>query len=79
MNILGKNGVYGKSQATLVLKEFFTQKPSSGFKFTFKGKESNEGSFAIGNYNAKDGEYRVTVHFKKCGDQYLIETLNIEK
>lgn len=79
LNILGKEGAYSKSQAGLVIKDFFTKKPGSTFKFIFKGKESSEGSFAIGTYESKGESFRVTIHFKKEGSDFKIESLTIEK
>ena len=79
LNILGKEGAYSKSQAGLVLKDFFTKKPGNTFKFIFKGKESSEGSFAIGTYDSKGESFRVTIHFKKEGSDFKIESLTIEK
>jgi len=79
LNILGKEGAYSKSQAGLVIKDFFTKKPGSTFKFIFKGKESSEGSFAIGTYESKGEIFRVTIHFKKEGSDFKIESLTIEK
>jgi len=79
LNILGKEGAYSKSQAGLVIKDFFTKKPGSTFKFIFKGKESSEGSFAIGTYESKGEIFRVTIHFKKEGSVFKIESLTIEK
>ncbi len=79
INILGKEGVYSQSQANLVLKDFFTKKPGTSFKFIFKGKEASDGSFAIGTYQSKSEEFRVTIHFKKVSGDFLIESLSIEK
>lgn len=79
INILGKEGAYSQSQANLVLKDFFTKKPGSSFKFIFKGKATSDGSFAIGTYESKGENFRVTIHFKKIGSDFKIESLNIEK
>ncbi len=79
LNILGKEGAYSQSQANLVLKDFFSKKPCSGFRFIFKGKETSDGSFAIGNYDSKGETFRVTIHFKKIGSDFKIESLLIEK
>jgi hypothetical protein len=79
LNVLGKEGAYSKSQANLVLKDFFTKKPGTSFKFIFKGKETSDGSFAIGNYESKSETFRVTINFKKEGSDYKIESLAIEK
>ncbi|OFZ54726.1 MAG: hypothetical protein A3D92_09405 [Bacteroidetes bacterium RIFCSPHIGHO2_02_FULL_44_7] len=78
INVLGKEGAYSQSQAGLILKDFFTKNPGSKFDFYFKGKESSDGSFAIGNYASRGQEFRVTVHFKKLGSDYKIESLTIE-
>ncbi len=77
--VLGKEGVYSQSQAGLVLKDFFSRKPGNQFDFYFKGKESSEGTFAIGNYISRGEEFRVTIHFKKLSGDYKIESLTIEK
>lgn len=79
VNVLGKEGVYSQPQASLVLKDFFTKKPGNSFDFYFKGKESSEGTFAIGNYESRGEKFRVTIHFKKIGSSYKIESLTIEK
>ena len=55
INILGEEGVYSQSQASLVLKDFFKRKQGSTFNFFFKGQESSDSSFAIANYKSKSG------------------------
>lgn len=79
LNILGNEGAYSQSQATLILKDFFTKKPGSSFKFIFKGKESADGSFCIGTYVSKMESFRITIQFKKLNADYKIESLTIEK
>lgn len=79
INISGNEGVYGKSQATQVLKGFFDKNPCSSFGFQFKGDDAGGGSFAIANYQSRTGKFRVTLHFKKSGSDFKIETLTIEK
>jgi len=79
LNILGNEGAYSQSQASLVLKDFFTKKPGTSFKFIFKGKETSEGSFAIGTYVSKTESFRITIQFKKINTDFKIESLTIEK
>ena len=79
INVDGTEGVYSKSQATLVLKKFFTKYPVKSFSYIHKGKGSSEGSFAIGTYTSGSSEFRVTVHFKKIKGNFKIESLAIEK
>lgn len=80
LNVIDKEGAYSQSQAAQVLKEFFTKKPAASFRFTFKGKETGEGTFAIGNYQSRSGEaFRVTIKWKKIGADFRIESIAIEK
>lgn len=75
----GKEGAYAKSQAGMVLKNFFTKHPCSDFSFHFKGSASSEGSFAIGKYKSGGSTYRFTIHFIKSGGKDLIERISIEE
>lgn len=79
ISVIDKEAVYSQSQAALVLKDFFSKKPATSFKFNFKGKESADGSFAIGIYTSKSEDFRITIHFKKIGNDFRIERLTIEK
>lgn len=79
INIMGKEGAYSKSQAVLVLKDFFNGKANGNFTFTFKGNESPTGTFAIGSYISGGVKYRVSLHFKNAGDGFKIENITIEK
>ncbi len=79
LNVLGKEGAYSKSQAVLVLKDFFNGKSGGSFNFTFKGNESATGTFAIGSYVSGGAKYRITLHFKNAGDGFKIESITIEK
>lgn len=79
LNVMDKEGAYSQSQASQVLKEFFTKKPATSFRFTFKGKETSEGTFAIGNYQSKTEAFRVTIKWKKIGADFRIESIAIEK
>jgi len=78
INILDEEGVYSKSQATQVLKSFFAKNPASSFSFIHKGSGSSEGAFGIGSYKSGGNEFRVTVHFKKIGGSFKIESISIE-
>ena len=79
ISVLGKEGAYSRSQANLVLRDFFHRKPGNQFQFYFKSKESADGSFAIGKYISNGEEFRITIHFKKIGKKFMIESLTIEQ
>lgn len=78
LNIQGNQSAYSPSQANQVLKDFFQKKPVSNFRFTYKGT-TDDGATAIGTYNSKSENFRVTVRWIKTGSDYFIESIAIEK
>lgn len=79
LTVVGSDGAFSQAQAKLILRNFFAKHPKGKFNYIFKGKESNGGSFSIGNYIVKEETFRVTFHFKKVGSVFKIETLIIER
>jgi len=78
LQIQGKEGVYAQSQATQLLKDFFNRKPVSSFRFTFRGKESDDSPLTTGTYTSKSESFRVTIKWKHIGSELKIESLSIE-
>lgn len=78
LQIQGKEGVYAQSQATQLLKDFFNRKPVSSFRFTFRGKESDDSPLTTGTYISKSESFRVTIKWKHIGSELKIESLSIE-
>lgn len=78
LQIQGKEGVYAHSQATQLLKDFFNRKPVSSFRFTFKGKESDDSPLTTGTYISRNESFRVTIKWKHCGSELKIESIAIE-
>ncbi len=78
MQIQGKEGAYAPSQATQLLKDFFTRKPVSSFHFTYKGKDTEDAPLTTGTYKSKDESFRVTLKWKRNGGDLKIEALTIE-
>jgi hypothetical protein len=79
LNILGKEGAYKHSQAEMILGDFFTKIPKGDFVFVFKGKETSDGTFAIGKYTLKKESFRLSFHFREIKTSSKLESLTIEK
>lgn len=79
INVLGKEGAYSQSQAKLILQDFMTKNPCSSFEYSFKGKESANGSFAIANYVTRSDKFSITIYFKKEQGTFKIESLTIKR
>lgn len=72
-----KSNSYSKSQAELVLKDFFISNPVKGFEIIHKGE--NAGSqYCIGKLITRNGDYRTTIFMKQKGDGQVLQELRFE-
>ena len=72
-----KSNSYSKSQAELVLKDFFVNNPVKGFAVIHKGE--NAGSqYCIGTLQTRTGSYRTTIFMKQKGDGQVLQELRFE-
>lgn len=78
INTPDKLGSYGKSQAELVLKDFFSTNTVKGFALEHKGENSGS-QYCIGALTTKTGIYRTTVFMKLKGDKQLVQTITFER
>ncbi len=70
-----KSDNYSRSQAVMVIKDFFTS--TGGVKtFELKHQGSNNGSnFLIGVLQTQNGRYRTTVFLKQKGDKAYLQEM----
>ena len=73
-----KSNTYSKSQAELVLKDFFNNNEVKSFELMHRGDNINA-QFLIGTLETKNGEYRTTIYMKQKGDKQLLQELRFEK
>jgi Domain of unknown function (DUF4783) len=73
----GKSNNYSKSQAEMVLKDFFSTNVVKNFEVMHKGE--NPGSqYCIGTLVTKNGSFRTTVFMKQKGDKQLLQEIKFE-
>jgi len=78
LTVPSSDGVYSKSQAEMIVKNFFTQYPPVSFKINQQGT-SNEGSqFSIGTLVTKTTKFRTYFLIKKVNGVPLIHQLQFE-
>ena len=75
-DILGKEGVYSKQQATQVVKNFFDSNKPSSFSIRHSGGRDVM-RYAVYSLTADGKKYRVTIFVKP--EEKLIRQLRIEK
>ena len=78
-DLLGKDEVYSKPQATQVMKDFFTKNKPKNFTTLHKSGKGQV-KYIIGNYTTTAGEnYRMTFFVKQEGNKYLVQQIRVEK
>ncbi len=74
----GKSNSYSKSQAELVLHDFFASNQIKDFQIIHKS--DNAGSqYCIGNLNTSTGVFRTTIFMKQKGDKLVVQELRFER
>ena len=77
INMPDKSNSYSKSQAELILKDFFNTNPINNFGVMHKGENSGS-QFCIGTLLTKNGTYRTTIYMKQKGDRQLLQGITFE-
>ena len=72
-----KSNSYSKSQAELVLKDFFATNVVKSFEVMHKG-ENNGSQFCIGNLVTRAGTFRVTIYMKLKDDKQFLQDIRFE-
>jgi hypothetical protein len=78
LNIQNSEGVYSKSQAEMILKDFMSKHPVQKFNIVHRGSAGGS-LYAIANYTAGDGNYRCSIFVKEVNGQMLIHEIKFEK
>jgi hypothetical protein len=77
ISLPGKSDNYSKSQAEMILKDFFANNSVKNFIVKHKG-EQNGSQFCIGLLQTKNGNFRTKFFMKQKGDQQLVQELGFE-
>lgn len=76
---LPKNeGVFSKSQAEIILKNFFTTNKPTDFKVVHDGESNNNTLYSIGNLITANGVFRTYILYQENANNIVILELRIE-
>lgn len=76
--ILEKDNVYSRSQAVMIMKDFFKKNPPRSFSIIHQGGKANA-RYGIGILKTSKQTYRVYLLIKPNGNKSFIHQLRIEK
>lgn len=77
INMPDKSNDYSKSQAELVLKDFFSSNAVKGFTVIHRGETSGS-QYCIGTLVTKTSSYRTTIFMKQKGDKQVLQKITFE-
>ena len=77
INMPEKSNSYSKSQAELVLKDFFNSNTVKTFEIIHKGENSGS-QYCIGTLITKNGSFRTTIFMKQKGDKQVLQEITFE-
>ncbi|HAO45580.1 MAG TPA: DUF4783 domain-containing protein [Ferruginibacter sp.] len=77
INMPEKSNSYSRSQAELVLKDFFGTNAVKTFDVLHKG-ENGGSQYCIGTLVTRNGTFRTTIFMKQKGDKQLVQEITFE-
>lgn len=77
LNMPDKSNSYSKSQAELVLKDFFSANAVKSFAVIHKGENSGS-QYCIGTLVTRNGSFRTTIFMKQKGDKQVLQKITFE-
>ncbi|MEO7800549.1 MAG: DUF4783 domain-containing protein [Ginsengibacter sp.] len=73
-----KSSSYSKSQAELILKDFFSTNGVTRFALIHTGDKLGS-QYCIGSLQTHNGTFRTTIYLKQKGDKQVLQELKFEK
>ncbi|MHB1921224.1 MAG: DUF4783 domain-containing protein [Chitinophagaceae bacterium] len=79
ITLMDKTNSYSKSQAEVILKEFFLQNKVKTFQVIHQGSSRDGSSYGIGNLYTNSGQiFRTSFFLRKKGDEVVLQELRFE-
>lgn len=72
-----KSDTYSKSQAEMIIRDFFSTNGVQNFLIRHKG-ENGGSEFCVGLLKTRNGDYRTTLFIKIKGDKQLLQEIRFQ-
>ena len=79
LSIDGKSSSLGRSDAENKMRSFFLDHEPRNFEIVHKGESKSDVHYFISQLVTSNGSFRITAYLHKSVDEYLIQSLEIEK
>lgn len=74
-----KDGTFSKSQAEMMMKDFFAGHPPASFIVNQKGASTGGSKFVIGTYKSGTVVYKVYLLLKASGQTFTLQQIQFEE
>jgi hypothetical protein len=71
--------MYSKTQAEMVVRDFFSKNTPTSFKIIHKGTSNQGSEYAIGTLITSVGSFRTYIYVKQKSTGYTIQEIRFEK
>jgi hypothetical protein len=78
LTIAGSQSSYSRTQAEMVLKDFFNKNSPKGFSIEHVA-DNNSCKYAIGHLSTSSGSYRFYFAIRQKDGNYIIQEIRLEK
>ena len=78
LSVAGSQATYSRSQAEMILKEFFSRNEVKGFTIEHSSTSSSN-SYAIGTLVTSQGNYRAYFTVRQKDNRYYIQEIRFER
>lgn len=78
LKILEQEGVYSKSQAELIIKDFFAKHSVKSFVVVHKSSVKVDSQYIIGTLITSHGKYRTYFLLNKVNNKFYIQQFHID-
>ena len=75
----GKTSSIGRSDAENKMRSFFLDHEPRNFEIVHKGESKSDVHYFISQLITSNGSFRITAYLHKSVDEYLIQSIEIEK
>ena len=73
-----KSDNYSRTQAEMIIKEFFSSTGVRNFELKYKSEKSGS-NYCVGTLQTKSGNFRTTLFMKQKGDRQYLQDLSFQK
>lgn len=80
ITLLDQSNVFSKSQAELVMKDFFSKYDPTDFQILYKNNPTSDvARFAIGQLETKSGKFRIYFILKSIENNFYLQEMRFEQ